>query len=135
MGSTLWTSPIHFTGKTAHRHAFNVKSPRLSPVPFLPQIEDLSDSAFAARHSKCEEMERARWLWSTSVPPQRRGSRYSSTALLLVRYPRVLPFPPSLSTEFCCSVFSRVGVKNSARFSCPHLTELCDEIHSFLFGF
>ncbi|KFV62949.1 KAT8 regulatory NSL complex subunit 1, partial [Dryobates pubescens] len=44
----------------------------LSP-PF--QIEDLSDSAFAARHGKCEEMERARWLWSTSVPPQRRGSR------------------------------------------------------------
>ncbi|XP_064030722.1 KAT8 regulatory NSL complex subunit 1 isoform X2 [Pogoniulus pusillus] len=44
------------------------------------EIEDLSDSAFAARHSKCEEMERARWLWSTSVPPQRRGSRsYRST--------------------------------------------------------
>ncbi|NXC45139.1 KANL1 protein, partial [Penelope pileata] len=38
------------------------------------EIEDLSDSAFAARHGKCEEMERARWLWSTSVPPQRRGS-------------------------------------------------------------
>ncbi|XP_055553808.1 KAT8 regulatory NSL complex subunit 1 isoform X5 [Falco biarmicus] len=38
------------------------------------EIEDLSDSAFAARHSKCEEMERARWLWSTSMPPQRRGS-------------------------------------------------------------
>ncbi|XP_021233333.1 KAT8 regulatory NSL complex subunit 1 isoform X2 [Numida meleagris] len=44
------------------------------------EIEDLSDSAFAARHGKCEEMERARWLWSTSVPPQRRGSRsYRST--------------------------------------------------------
>ncbi|XP_055553807.1 KAT8 regulatory NSL complex subunit 1 isoform X5 [Falco cherrug] len=44
------------------------------------EIEDLSDSAFAARHSKCEEMERARWLWSTSMPPQRRGSRsYRST--------------------------------------------------------
>ncbi|NWJ09159.1 KANL1 protein, partial [Crypturellus undulatus] len=44
------------------------------------EIEDLSDAAFAARHSKCEEMERARWLWSTSVPPQRRGSRsYRST--------------------------------------------------------
>ncbi|NXU48589.1 KANL1 protein, partial [Turnix velox] len=41
------------------------------------ETEDLSDSAFAARHSKCEEMERARWLWSTSVPPQRRGSRYN----------------------------------------------------------
>ncbi|KFO97593.1 KAT8 regulatory NSL complex subunit 1 [Calypte anna] len=42
---------------------------------FPSQIEDLSDSAFAARHGKCEEMERARWLWSTSMPPQRRGSR------------------------------------------------------------
>uniref|UniRef100_A0A8C6ZKZ6 KAT8 regulatory NSL complex subunit 1 n=1 Tax=Nothoprocta perdicaria TaxID=30464 RepID=A0A8C6ZKZ6_NOTPE len=32
------------------------------------------------KKSKCEEMERARWLWSTSVPPQRRGSRsYRST--------------------------------------------------------
>ncbi|NWS77085.1 KANL1 protein, partial [Crotophaga sulcirostris] len=41
------------------------------------EIEDLSDSAFAARHGKCEEMERARWLWSTSMPPQRRGSRYA----------------------------------------------------------
>lgn len=39
------------------------------------QIEDLSDAAFAALHAKCEEMERARWLWTTSVPPQRRGSR------------------------------------------------------------
>ncbi|XP_035303112.1 KAT8 regulatory NSL complex subunit 1 isoform X6 [Cricetulus griseus] len=38
-------------------------------------IEDLSDAAFAALHAKCEEMERARWLWTTSVPPQRRGSR------------------------------------------------------------
>ncbi|XP_019356483.1 KAT8 regulatory NSL complex subunit 1 isoform X2 [Alligator mississippiensis] len=44
------------------------------------EIEDLSDSAFAALHAKCEEMERARWLWSTSMPPQRRGSRsYRST--------------------------------------------------------
>lgn len=41
----------------------------------LLQIEDLSDAAFAALHAKCEEMERARWLWTTSVPPQRRGSR------------------------------------------------------------
>lgn len=41
----------------------------------LLQVEDLSDAAFAALHAKCEEMERARWLWTTSVPPQRRGSR------------------------------------------------------------
>lgn len=39
------------------------------------EIEDLSDAAFATLHAKCEEMERARWLWTTSVPPQRRGSR------------------------------------------------------------
>ncbi|XP_048642340.1 KAT8 regulatory NSL complex subunit 1 isoform X7 [Marmota marmota marmota] len=39
------------------------------------EIEDLSDAAFAALHAKCEEMERARWLWTTSMPPQRRGSR------------------------------------------------------------
>ncbi|NXU41429.1 KANL1 protein, partial [Drymodes brunneopygia] len=48
-----------------------------SPEEDNEEVEDLSDSAFAARHGKCEEMERARWLWSTSVPPQRRGSRYS----------------------------------------------------------
>ncbi|XP_059686294.1 KAT8 regulatory NSL complex subunit 1 isoform X5 [Gavia stellata] len=46
------------------------------------EIEDLSDSAFAARHGKCEEMERARWLWSTSMPPQRRGSSPISPELL-----------------------------------------------------
>uniref|UniRef100_A0A452FWH5 KAT8 regulatory NSL complex subunit 1 n=1 Tax=Capra hircus TaxID=9925 RepID=A0A452FWH5_CAPHI len=46
----------------------------LLPFP-CPLIEDLSDAAFAALHAKCEEMERARWLWTTSVPPQRRGSR------------------------------------------------------------
>ncbi|NXN80170.1 KANL1 protein, partial [Bombycilla garrulus] len=45
-----------------------------SPEEDSEEVEDLSDSAFAARHGKCEEMERARWLWSTSVPPQRRGS-------------------------------------------------------------
>uniref|UniRef100_A0ACB8EV09 Uncharacterized protein n=1 Tax=Sphaerodactylus townsendi TaxID=933632 RepID=A0ACB8EV09_9SAUR len=38
------------------------------------EIEDLSDAAFATLHARCEEMERARWLWSTSMPPQRRGS-------------------------------------------------------------
>ncbi|XP_065603302.1 KAT8 regulatory NSL complex subunit 1 isoform X2 [Cyrtonyx montezumae] len=53
---------------------------KVSPDEDNEEIEDLSDSAFAARHGKCEEMERARWLWSTSVPPQRRGSRsYRST--------------------------------------------------------
>ncbi|KAM8946942.1 KAT8 regulatory NSL complex subunit 1 [Pelodytes ibericus] len=38
------------------------------------ELEDLSDAAFSALHSKCEEMERARWQ-SSSAPPQRRGSR------------------------------------------------------------
>ncbi|XP_035203678.1 KAT8 regulatory NSL complex subunit 1 isoform X1 [Oxyura jamaicensis] len=53
---------------------------KASPDEDNEEIEDLSDSAFAARHGKCEEMERARWLWSTSMPPQRRGSRsYRST--------------------------------------------------------
>ncbi|XP_031456767.1 KAT8 regulatory NSL complex subunit 1 isoform X2 [Phasianus colchicus] len=58
----------------------DIGAPKVSPDEDNEEIEDLSDSAFAARHSKCEEMERARWLWSTSVPPQRRGSRsYRST--------------------------------------------------------
>ncbi|NWU97887.1 KANL1 protein, partial [Upupa epops] len=53
---------------------------RATPDEDSEEIEDLSDSAFAARHSRCEEMERARWLWSMSMPPQRRGSRsYRST--------------------------------------------------------
>uniref|UniRef100_A0A8C0FG97 KAT8 regulatory NSL complex subunit 1 n=1 Tax=Bubo bubo TaxID=30461 RepID=A0A8C0FG97_BUBBB len=43
---------------------------KASPDEDNEEIEDLSDSAFTARHGKCEEMERARWLWSTSVPPQ-----------------------------------------------------------------
>ncbi|MEJ1284003.1 KAT8 regulatory NSL complex subunit 1 [Cricetulus griseus] len=52
-----------------------ILTPREINETGLLQIEDLSDAAFAALHAKCEEMERARWLWTTSVPPQRRGSR------------------------------------------------------------
>ncbi|XP_062994775.1 KAT8 regulatory NSL complex subunit 1 isoform X2 [Elgaria multicarinata webbii] len=53
---------------------------KVNPDEDNEEIEDLSDAAFATLHAKCEEMERARWLWSTSVPPQRRGSRsYRST--------------------------------------------------------
>ncbi|XP_015273763.1 PREDICTED: KAT8 regulatory NSL complex subunit 1, partial [Gekko japonicus] len=48
---------------------------KVNPDEDNEEIEDLSDTAFATLHAKCEEMERARWLWSTSVPPQRRGSR------------------------------------------------------------
>ncbi|KAJ7396589.1 hypothetical protein BTVI_143676 [Pitangus sulphuratus] len=58
----------------------DISALKASPEEDNDEVEDLSDSAFAARHGKCEEMERARWLWSTSVPPQRRGSRsYRST--------------------------------------------------------
>ncbi|PKK17842.1 KAT8 regulatory NSL complex subunit 1, transcript variant X2 [Columba livia] len=58
----------------------DISALKANPDEDSEEIEDLSDSAFTARHSKCEEMERARWLWSTSVPPQRRGSRsYRST--------------------------------------------------------
>lgn len=53
----------------------DVQSLKGSPDEENEEIEDLSDAAFAALHAKCEEMERARWLWTTSVPPQRRGSR------------------------------------------------------------
>ncbi|NXM06450.1 KANL1 protein, partial [Tyrannus savana] len=56
----------------------DISALKASPEEDNDEVEDLSDSAFAARHGKCEEMERARWLWSTSVPPQRRGSRYGT---------------------------------------------------------
>ncbi|XP_042713068.1 KAT8 regulatory NSL complex subunit 1 isoform X5 [Chrysemys picta bellii] len=53
----------------------DISALKVNPEEDNEEIEDLSDSAFAALHAKCEEMERARWLWSTSLPPQRRGSR------------------------------------------------------------
>ncbi|KAM5213152.1 KAT8 regulatory NSL complex subunit 1 isoform 2-T9 [Hipposideros larvatus] len=53
----------------------DLRSLKGNPDEENEEIEDLSDAAFAALHAKCEEMERARWLWTTSVPPQRRGSR------------------------------------------------------------
>nr|XP_056719898.1 KAT8 regulatory NSL complex subunit 1 isoform X2 [Euleptes europaea] len=58
----------------------DVGAVKVTPDEDNEEIEDLSDTAFAILHAKCEEMERARWLWSTSMPPQRRGSRsYRST--------------------------------------------------------
>ncbi|XP_034271781.1 KAT8 regulatory NSL complex subunit 1 isoform X2 [Pantherophis guttatus] len=58
----------------------DVDALKMNPDEDSEEIEDMSDTAFAALHAKCEEMERARWLWSTSLPPQRRGSRsYRST--------------------------------------------------------
>ncbi|KAM9112675.1 KAT8 regulatory NSL complex subunit 1 isoform 2-T4 [Pangshura tecta] len=53
----------------------DISALKVNPDEDNEEIEDLSDSTFAALHAKCEEMERARWLWSTSLPPQRRGSR------------------------------------------------------------
>uniref|UniRef100_A0A8D0H163 PEHE domain-containing protein n=1 Tax=Sphenodon punctatus TaxID=8508 RepID=A0A8D0H163_SPHPU len=58
----------------------DISALKVNPDEDNEEIEDLSDAAFAALHAKCEETERARWLWSTSMPPQRRGSRsYRST--------------------------------------------------------
>ncbi|KAM5134805.1 KAT8 regulatory NSL complex subunit 1 isoform 1-T3 [Mantella aurantiaca] len=45
----------------------------------IEELEDLSDSSYAALHAKCEESERARWA-SSSIPPQRRGSRTHRTS-------------------------------------------------------
>eukprot|EP00069_Balaena_mysticetus_P016918 bmy_10254T0 len=63
----------------------DLRSLKGSPDEENEEIEDLSDAAFAALHAKCEEMERARWLWTTSVPPQRRGSRHSDLRFLVYR--------------------------------------------------
>ncbi|XP_005994691.1 KAT8 regulatory NSL complex subunit 1 [Latimeria chalumnae] len=53
---------------------------KLNPDEEDEEIEDLSDTAFAALHAKCEELEHARWMWMSSAPTQRRGSRsYKST--------------------------------------------------------
>uniref|UniRef100_A0A6J0U9Q1 KAT8 regulatory NSL complex subunit 1 isoform X2 n=1 Tax=Pogona vitticeps TaxID=103695 RepID=A0A6J0U9Q1_9SAUR len=58
----------------------DISALKVNPDEDNEEIEDLSDAAFASLHAKCEEMERARWLWSTCMPPQRRGSRsYRST--------------------------------------------------------
>ncbi|XP_055983768.1 KAT8 regulatory NSL complex subunit 1 isoform X2 [Sorex fumeus] len=84
-----------------------------SPDEESEEIEDLSDAAFAALHAKCEEMERARWLWTTSVPPQRRGSRsYRSsdgrtTPQLGSANPSTpQPASPDVSSSHCLSEFS-----------------------------
>ncbi|XP_029428490.1 KAT8 regulatory NSL complex subunit 1 isoform X2 [Rhinatrema bivittatum] len=47
----------------------------LNPDEEDVEIEDLSDAAFSTLHTKCEEMERTRWMSTASMPPQRRGSR------------------------------------------------------------
>ncbi|KAH0626902.1 hypothetical protein JD844_002195 [Phrynosoma platyrhinos] len=58
-----------------HWRVVDIGALKVNPDEDSEEIEDLSDAAFATLHAKCEETERARWLWSTSIPPQRRGSR------------------------------------------------------------
>ncbi|XP_066443492.1 KAT8 regulatory NSL complex subunit 1 isoform X2 [Eleutherodactylus coqui] len=63
-------------------------------------LEDLSDASYTALHGKCEEMERARWA-SSSIPPQRRGSRThrtSESSMTLQSQP-LTPQPPSPDTS------------------------------------
>ncbi|XP_077020148.1 KAT8 regulatory NSL complex subunit 1 isoform X3 [Tamandua tetradactyla] len=91
----------------------DLQSLKGSPDEENEEIEDLSDAAFAALHAKCEEMERARWLWTTSVPPQRRGSRsYRSsdgrtTPQLGSANPSSLqPASPDVSSSHSLSEFS-----------------------------
>ncbi|XP_018430254.1 PREDICTED: KAT8 regulatory NSL complex subunit 1-like [Nanorana parkeri] len=70
----------------------------------IEELEDLSDSAFAALHLKCEESERARWA-SSSLPPQRRGSRThrtsegSMTSQLSIGTQALILQPPSPDTS------------------------------------
>uniref|UniRef100_A0A2K6EYC7 KAT8 regulatory NSL complex subunit 1 n=1 Tax=Propithecus coquereli TaxID=379532 RepID=A0A2K6EYC7_PROCO len=91
----------------------DLQSLKGSPDEENEEIEDLSDAAFAALHAKCEEMERTRWLWTTSVPPQRRGSRsYRSsdgrtTPQLGIANPSTpQPASPDVSSSHSLSEFS-----------------------------
>nr|DBA22158.1 TPA: hypothetical protein GDO54_013217 [Pyxicephalus adspersus] len=65
----------------------------------IEELEGLSDSAYAALHAKCEELERARWI-STSLPPQRRGSRTHRTSEgSMTPQPLIGTQPPSPDTS------------------------------------
>ncbi|CAJ0924617.1 unnamed protein product [Ranitomeya imitator] len=70
--------------------------PPLHPQP--EQLEDLSDAAYSASHAKCEEMERTRWV-SSSIPPQRRGSRTHRTSESSLSAQPLTPQPPSPDTS------------------------------------
>ncbi|XP_063815554.1 KAT8 regulatory NSL complex subunit 1 isoform X2 [Pseudophryne corroboree] len=71
----------------------------------LEELEDLSDSAFTALHAKCEEMERTRWISSSILPQQRRGSRThrssegSVTPQPFIGTQPLTPQPPSPDTS------------------------------------
>ncbi|XP_058037954.1 KAT8 regulatory NSL complex subunit 1 isoform X2 [Ahaetulla prasina] len=107
----------------------DVGAVKMNPDEESEEIEDMSDTAFAALHAKCEEMERARWLWSTSLPPQRRASRsYRSTdgqATPQLGNPST-PQPASPDVGNCCphSDFSHLYSPRSPispdLFSGPH---------------
>ncbi|XP_026578567.1 KAT8 regulatory NSL complex subunit 1-like, partial [Pseudonaja textilis] len=56
-----------------------------NPDEDTEEIENISDAAFATLHARYEEMERARWLWNTSMPPQRRGSRIAKAMMDLLK--------------------------------------------------
>ncbi|XP_075439355.1 KAT8 regulatory NSL complex subunit 1-like [Ascaphus truei] len=65
------------------------------------ELEDLSDAAFCALHTACEETERLRWVSSPSAALQRRGSRShrSSDGCITPQppggAPHLTPQPPS----------------------------------------
>ncbi|XP_075032970.1 KAT8 regulatory NSL complex subunit 1 isoform X2 [Mixophyes fleayi] len=69
------------------------------------ELEDLSDCAFSALHAKCEEMERTRWISSSILPQQRRGSRtHRSSEGSVTPQPSIgtqplTPQPPSPDTS------------------------------------
>ncbi|XP_078452267.1 KAT8 regulatory NSL complex subunit 1-like isoform X1 [Lampetra fluviatilis] len=58
------------------------------------EVEDLSDEAFAIRHAKCEQLEKARWcVWSPAI--QRRTRSFHKS----VSDGRATPPPPSPDTS------------------------------------
>ncbi|XP_056404249.1 KAT8 regulatory NSL complex subunit 1-like isoform X2 [Hyla sarda] len=75
-------------------------SPLTSTEEDLEGLEDLTDAAYSALHAKCEEMERARWV-SSSIPPQRRGSRThrTSESSMTQSSQPLTPQPPSPDTS------------------------------------
>lgn len=75
-------------------------TPLSSPEEDLEGLEDLSDASYSALHAKCEDMERARWV-SSSIPPQRRGSRThrTSESSMTQSSQPLTPQPPSPDTS------------------------------------
>ncbi|XP_075702811.1 KAT8 regulatory NSL complex subunit 1 isoform X2 [Rhinoderma darwinii] len=76
---------------------------KIAPLPNTEEdleLEDLSDASYTALHAKCEDMERARWV-SSSIPPQRRGSRThrTSESSMTQSSQPLTPQPPSPDTS------------------------------------